>query len=374
MNEPLSDSEKVRYARHLTLPHVGVKGQQKLKNSSILVVGAGGLGSPSLLYLAAAGIGKIGIIDDDIVEITNLQRQVIHGTNRLGFSKVLSAKERLLDLNPEISITTFNSRINMGNALHIINQFDIIIDGTDNFTTRYLINDACEILGKPWIFGSIHQFEGQVSVFNLEKGLNYRDLFPEMPPIELAPNCAEAGVLGVLPGIIGSIQSTEAIKIILEIGDILSGKLLVFNALNMSSRILKFNANVSRPLVTELSPEAEYCMSNEENNALEITPLEFKNKKENGWKPFLLDVRRADEELIASISGTNLRIEHSNVSDRFSEIPKNVDLVIYCRSGVRSAAIQRLLFKSGWGKNAVFNLKGGILSWSDTIDSNVKKY
>lgn len=374
MDGTLSRSEMVRYSRHLSLPQVGIEGQKKLKKSSVLVVGAGGLGSPTLLYLAAAGIGKIGIIDDDVVEMTNLQRQIIHGTENLGISKVSSAQKRLEELNPEISIIPFESRININNALDIINQFDIIVDGTDNFNTRYLINDACEILSKPWVFGSIHQFEGQVSVFNINHGLNYRDLFPEPPPLGLAPNCAEAGVFGVLPGIIGSIQSTEVIKIILEIGDILSGKLLVFNALNMSSRILKFNANVSRDTISELSPEAEYCMSNVNHLALEITPLEYKSRKDDGWQPFLLDVRRLEEELIASINGTNLRIEHTNIPLRFSEIPNDQDLVIYCRSGVRSAAVQEFLCSSGWQKNRVFNLKGGILKWADTVNPNINKY
>lgn len=373
MYDELSISEAERYARHLSLPQVGLEGQKKLKNSSILVVGAGGLGSPCLLYLAAAGLGEIGIIDDDKVDVSNLQRQVIHCTSNLGESKVDSAKRRLLDLNPDISVKIFNKRLNIENALELIKQFDIIIDGTDNFQTRYLINDACEILNKIWIFGSIHQFEGQVSTFNVSPGLNYRDLFPKPPPLELAPNCSEAGVLGILPGVIGSIQATEAIKIILGIGDSLSGKLFLFNALSMSSRILKYDANISRKLISELSLESEYCTSNSFMDSGEINPIDYMDKINNGWEPFLLDVRREDEELISQIQNTNLRINHMEIPNRLQEIPSDRDLVIYCRSGVRSAAVQRFLIEDG-RTNIILNLKGGILNWSDTVDSNVKKY
>ena len=265
MNKPLSNSEKVRYARHLTLPQVGIKGQERLKNSSILVVGAGGLGSPSLLYLAAAGIGKIGIIDDDIVEITNLQRQVIHGTSSLGIPKVSSAKEKLLDLNPEISITIFNSRINLANALDIINQFDIIIDGTDNFTTRYLINDACVLTGKTNIHGSIFRFEGQVTVFKPKEGPCYRCLYPEPPPPGLVPNCQEGGVLGVLAGIIGNLQVVETLKLILGQGETLIGSLLLYDALKTEFRKLKLKRDPNCPIcsdtptITELIDYEEFC-------------------------------------------------------------------------------------------------------------------
>ena len=226
MGEQLSQEERARYARHLILPEMGEEGQKKLKKSSVIVVGAGGLGSPTLLYLAAAGVGKIGIIDDDKVDITNLQRQVIHSTAAVGSLKVESAGNRIRELNPEIEIVEHNIRLDVSNALELLSDWDVVIDGTDNFPTRYTINDACEILGKPWIFGSIHRFEGQVTVFNFNGGPNYRDLFPNAPPSELAPNCAEAGVLGVLPGIVGSVQSAEAIKLILGIGDLLSGQLM----------------------------------------------------------------------------------------------------------------------------------------------------
>tara|TARA_B110000881_G_C18546981_1_gene501779 strand:- start:104 stop:1228 length:1125 start_codon:yes stop_codon:yes gene_type:complete len=374
MSDELTNSEKTRYSRHLSLPQVGLEGQLKLTKSSILVVGAGGLGSPSLLYLAAAGIGHIGVIDDDVIDITNLQRQVIHNTSSVGEAKVNSAKRRLLELNPDISVTTFQSRLGIDNALDIISKFDIIIDGTDNFQTRYLINDACEILGKPWIFGSIHQFEGQVSTFNLSHGTNYRDIFPETPPAGFAPNCSEAGVLGVLPGIIGSIQATEAIKLVLDIGQPLSCKLLVFDALTMSSRILNFKANTSRVLISELSLEDEYCMSENTNEILEILPADYIARKKQGWNPFLLDVRREDEELIATINGTDLRICHVEIPSRYRELPLDRDLVIYCRSGVRSAAVQRFLSDSQWPHNNIYNLVGGILNWSNTVDPSIRKY
>ena len=369
----LTNDEKARYARHLLLPQVGEVGQKKIKSSSVLVVGAGGLGSPVLLYLAAAGIGRIGIIDDDKVDITNLQRQIIHSTSSVGELKVESAKRRINQINPEIVIEIFDERLNIENAEKIIDKFDIVVDGTDNFSTRYTISDCCEILDKPWVFGSIHRFEGQVSVFNLNGSPNYRDLFPKPPPLELAPNCAEAGVLGILPGIIGSIQASEAIKLILDIGDPLSGKLFLFNALSMSSRVLKYDANVSRNLISELSLESEYCTSNSSLNSGEINPIDYIDRINNGWKPFLLDVRRENEELISQIDNTNLRINHTEIPNRLQEIPSDRDLVIYCRSGVRSAVVQRVLIESG-RKNIILNLKGGILNWSDTVDSNVKKY
>ncbi len=241
VDEQLSLEERARYARHLILPEMGEEGQKKLKNSSVIVVGAGGLGSPTLLYLAAAGVGKIGIIDDDKVDITNLQRQVIHSTVAVGSLKVESAANRIRELNPEIEVVEHNTRLDVNNALELLSDWDLVIDGTDNFPTRYTINDACEILGKPWVFGSIHRFEGQVTVFNYDGGPNYRDLFPNAPPPELAPNCAEAGVLGVLPGIVGSIQSAEAIKLLLGVGDSLSGQLMVIDAKSMRTRSLQFD-------------------------------------------------------------------------------------------------------------------------------------
>ncbi len=367
-----------RYARHLVLPEVGPEGQLILQESSVLVVGAGGLGSPALLYLAAAGIGRIGLIDDDTVDVTNLQRQIIHGTSEVGESKAASAERRISDLNPEVTVEAIEGRLNVTNALEIIGRYDLVIDGTDNFETRYLIGDACEILGKPWIFGSIHRFEGQVTTFNLEGGPNYRDLFPKPPEDGLAPNCAEAGVLGVLPGIVGSIQATEAIKVILEIGDTLNGKLLVIDALSMKFRTLGFSKNESRGVVTELTQEsAESCSSDVDSPSgmmLVISPSNFVQRRDSGWDVFLLDVRRSEEEAIATLTGTDLRIEHNLVPMRMDEIPLDKDIVVYCRTGSRSAAVARYLVSSGLAKGDVYNLQGGIHEWSDTVNPNIIKY
>jgi len=367
-----------RYARHLALPEVGPEGQLALQEASVLVIGAGGLGSPALLYLAAAGIGRIGLIDDDTVDVTNLQRQILHSTSEVGESKAASAERRISDLNPEVTVEAIEGRLDATNALEIIGRYDIIIDGTDNFETRYLIGDACEILGKPWVFGSIHRFEGQVATFNLEGGPNYRDLFPEPPEEGLAPNCAEAGVLGVLPGIVGSIQATEAIKVILGIGDSLNGKLLVIDALSMGFRTLGFSKNESREAVTELKQESVKSCSSDEGSPsrvmLVISPVEFVQRRDSGWDVFLLDVRRSEEEAIATLSGTDLRIEHNQVPMRMSEIPLDTDIVVYCRSGSRSAAVARYLVSSGLAKGEVYNLRGGIHEWSDTVNPNIIKY
>jgi len=367
-----------RYARHLALPEVGPEGQLALQEASVLVIGAGGLGSPALLYLAAAGIGRIGLIDDDTVDVTNLQRQILHSTSEVGESKAASAERRISDLNPEVTVEAIEGRLDATNALEIICRYDIIIDGTDNFETRYLIGDACEILGKPWVFGSIHRFEGQVATFNLEGGPNYRDLFPEPPEEGLAPNCAEAGVLGVLPGIVGSIQATEAIKVILGIGDSLNGKLLVIDALSMGFRTLGFSKNESREAVTELKQESVKSCSSDEGSPsrvmLVISPVEFVQRRDSGWDVFLLDVRRSEEEAIATLSGTDLRIEHNQVPMRMSEIPLDTDIVVYCRSGSRSAAVARYLVSSGLAKGEVYNLRGGIHEWSDTVNPNIIKY
>ena len=367
MDVPLDGNEITRYSRHLNLPQVGLEGQLKLKDASIVVVGAGGLGSPVLLYLAAVGVGRIGIIDNDVVELSNLQRQIIHSNSRIGESKAESAASRISDLNPRIEVIPMNLRLNNENALEILREFDVVIDGTDNFETRYIIGDICEELGIPWIFGSIHRFDGQVSTFNYKNGPNYRDLFPSPPPLELAPNCEEAGVLGVLPGMIGTIQATESIKIILGIGEILRGKLLTLDALTMEMRILKFSANSNRPNVDLDNNRAVFDM-------LEISPVEYQNKKNNGWETFLLDVRRGDEEEITRISGTDLRIEHLLIPDRVSELPKDKDIVVYCRSGFRSAAVTRFLSELGIFSGNIYNLRGGIHEWSDTVDNNIIKY
>ena len=367
-----------RYARHLVLPEVGPEGQLALQEASVLVVGAGGLGSPALLYLAAAGIGRIGLIDDDTVDITNLQRQVLHSTSEVGESKAASAERRISDLNPEVIVEAIEGRLDASNALEIIDRYDIVIDGTDNFETRYLIGDACEILDKPWVFGSIHRFEGQVATFNHEGGPNYRDLFPEPPEDGLAPNCAEAGVLGVLPGIIGSIQATEAIKVILGIGDSLSGELLVVDALSMRFRTLSFSKDETREVIKELRQESvESCSSDSDSSSkvmLVISPVEFVQRRDSGWDVFLLDVRRSEEEAIATLPGTGLRVEHTLIPMRMSDIPLDKDIVVYCRSGSRSAAVARYLVSSGLARGDVYNLRGGIHEWSDTVNPNIIKY
>jgi adenylyltransferase/sulfurtransferase len=381
----LTTEQKARYARHLMLPQVGEEGQEKINSSSVLVVGAGGLGSPVLMYLAAAGIGRIGIIDDDIIDITNLQRQIIHSTSAIGEFKVDSAKRRIKQINPDIKVETFNLRLGIENIENIIRDYDIIVDGTDNFATRYTISDCCEILDKTWVFGSIHRFEGQVSVFNLNGSPNYRDLFPKAPPPELAPNCAEAGVLGVLPGIIGSFQANEVLKIVLEIGDTLDGKLLLIDALTMNMRTLSYSVNKKREKVTELSEEAIACsvngseqksldVSSKKQNMKEIQPSEYLEKLRQGWTPFFLDVRSESEEKIVSLPNTDLRISHTEIPTKIQEIPTNKDIVVYCRSGMRSARVVRFLEMSGNYSKNLYNLSGGIHLWSDTIDSSIPKY
>jgi adenylyltransferase/sulfurtransferase len=381
----LTNDEKARYARHLILPQVGEMGQKKIKSASVLVVGAGGLGSPVLMYLAAAGIGKIGIIDDDKIELTNLQRQIIHSTSSIGELKTESAKKRINQINPEIIVEIFDTRLTIENAKKIINGYDVIVDGTDNFATRYTISDCCEILGKPWVFGSIHRFEGQVSVFNLNGSPNYRDLFPKAPPPELAPNCAEAGVLGVLPGIIGSFQANEVLKIILEMDGILDSELLLIDTQTMNIRKLRYNANKEREKVTELSEEAISCalgldeeqsldVSDTKENMKEISPIEYVDKVKNGWKPFFLDVRREDEEKIVTLPNTNLRISHTEIPSRLEEIPSDQDIVIYCRSGARSAMVANFLKMSGNYPMEIYNLSGGIHLWSSTVDSSIPRY
>ena len=381
----LTNDEKARYARHLILPQVGEAGQKKIKSASVLVVGAGGLGSPVLMYLAAAGIGKIGIIDDDKIELTNLQRQIIHSTSSIGELKTESAKKRINQINPEIIVEIFDTRLTIENAKEIINRYDVIVDGTDNFATRYTISDCCEILGKPWVFGSIHRFEGQVSVFNLNGSPNYRDLFPKAPPPELAPNCAEAGVLGVLPGIIGSFQANEVLKIILEMDGILDSELLLIDTQTMNIRKLRYNANKEREKVTELSEEAISCalgldeeqsldVSDTKENMKEISPIEYVDKVKNGWKPFFLDVRREDEEKIVTLPNTNLRISHTEIPSRLEEIPSDQDIVIYCRSGARSAMVANFLKMSGNYPMEIYNLSGGIHLWASTVDSSIPRY
>ncbi len=367
MSGQLSPEQSERYARHLVLPWVGSEGQEKLLKSSVLVVGAGGLGSPALMYLSAAGVGRIGIVDHDKVSTSNLQRQIIHNTSSVGRKKVRSASNWISDFNPHIVVEEIEEKLTSENSIRIISKYDVVIDGTDNFESRYLIGDSCEILGKPWIFGSIHRFEGQVSSFNLEDGPNYRDLFPSPPPPELAPNCSEAGVLGVLPGIVGTIQATEAIKIILGIGNCLSGKLLVIDALTLDFRKLEFSLNAERDKVTTLSKGQEKGFS-------EIGPKEFSKRRNEGWNPFLLDVRKSHEEQISSIEGTDSRIMHLEIPSRLEELPSQGDILVYCRSGQRSDAVARFIVDSGLCNGMVYNLLGGINAWADEVDPKIVKY
>ena len=378
-----------RHARHISLPQVGITGQQKLSDASVLVVGAGGLGSPALLYLAAAGIGRIGIIDDDKVDISNLQRQIIHNTNNVDKPKSQSAMESINSLDPAIQVVSIEERLTPDNAITILKQnWDVLIDGTDNIPTRYLIDDACSILGIPWIYGSIHRFEGQVTVFNHNGGPCYRDLFPEAPPADAVPNCEEGGVLGVLPGVIGSIQATEAIKIILGIGESLSGRLLIYDAETMEFKTLKYSKSDDRvpvldlKMVTKMFDSSQWCATNSNNFEIsngqevqkgkanreeimiaEITVEEVIQKRDNGWSPFILDVRSEMEFNQARIATVDLHIEHTSVQSIMNDLPADRDVLVHCKSGVRSQMAIMLLAQSGFDSSRLFNLTGGILAW-----------
>jgi adenylyltransferase/sulfurtransferase len=378
-----------RHARHIALPQVGLKGQQKLADASVLVVGAGGLGSPALLYLAAAGIGKIGIIDDDVVDISNLQRQIIHDTNKVNESKSKSAMKSINALDPSIQVISIEDRLNPDNALEILQQgWDVLIDGTDNIPTRYLIDDACTILGIPWVYGSILRFEGQVTVFNNNDGPCYRDLFPEAPPADAVPNCEEGGVLGVLPGVIGSIQATEAIKIILEIGESLSGRLLIYDAERMDFNILKYSKSVDREpvvdlkMVTEMFESSQWCRTStnrididngqevQKGKAIlgeimytEISMSEVLQKKENGWSPFILDVRSEMEYEQARLTTVDLNVDHGQVQTIMNDLPTDRDILVHCKGGMRSKMAIMLLTQSGFDSSRLFNLSGGIMAW-----------
>ena len=383
----LSNDEVKRYSRHLIMPEVGVDGQEKLKSGSVLCIGAGGLGSPAALYLAAAGVGRIGIVDFDVVDYSNLQRQVIHGTPDVGRSKLASAKDRLMALNPHITIDTFETALSSKNALDLFRPYDVILDGTDNFPTRYLTNDACVILGKPNAYGSIFRFEGQASVFATRGGPCYRCLYPEPPPPGLVPSCAEGGVLGVLPGVIGTIQATEAIKLITGIGEPLIGRFLIYDALRMKFRELKLKKDPdcpvcgTHPTVTELIDYEQFCgvapaapevaVTTSTNNETETDVKELKRKIDAKEDFFLLDVREPNEFQIGRIPGSTL-IPLGEVPQRVNEIPRDKEIVVHCKMGGRSAKAAAFLRQQGY-KN-VKNLKGGILDWSDKIDPSVPKY
>ncbi|MFQ4142904.1 molybdopterin-synthase adenylyltransferase MoeB [Chlorogloeopsis sp. ULAP02] len=380
----LTKDDYERYSRHLILPEVGVEGQKRLKAASVLCIGTGGLGSPLLLYLAAAGIGRIGIVDFDIVDASNLQRQVIHGTSWVGKPKIESAKNRILEINPYCQVDLYETRFSSENALDIIRPYDIVVDGTDNFPTRYLVNDACVLLNKPNVYGSIFRFEGQATVFNYEGGPNYRDLYPEPPPPGMVPSCAEGGVLGVLCGIIGTIQATETVKIILGKGTTLSGRLLLYNALEMTFRELKLRPNPIRPVIEKLIDYEQFCgipqaKAEEEKQQMEIlemTVQELKQLLDSNADDFvLLDVRNPHEYEIAKIPGSVLvplpDIENGEGVTKVKEILNGHRLVVHCKSGMRSAKALGILKQVGIDGT---NVKGGILAWSKEIDPSVPQY
>jgi adenylyltransferase/sulfurtransferase len=383
VNAELTHEEIRRYSRHLIMPEVGPAGQRKLKQASVLLIGTGGLGAPLGLYLAAAGVGRIGLVDFDVVDESNLQRQIIHGTGTIGVPKIESARARIHDLNPLVEVTTYETQITSDNAFEIMRPYDIVIDGTDNFPTRYLVNDACVMLGKPNVYGSIFRFEGQASVFAVKEGPCYRCLYPEPPPPGLVPSCAEGGVLGVLPGIIGTIQATEAIKLIIGEGTPLIGRLMLFDALEMRFRELKLRKNPdcpvcgANPTVTELIDYQAFCGVADQPVGLpaenRITPQELASVLDNGNgdRPFLLDVREPNEWDIVHLPGAKL-IPVNTVAGFLDELPRDEPIVVYCRTGVRSARAAQLLKDAGF--RDVRNLEGGITRWANEIDRSLPTY
>ena len=378
----LSQQEILRYSRHLIMPEVGMDGQLKLKAAKVLLIGTGGLGAPLGLYLTAAGVGRLGLVDFDVVDFTNLQRQVTFTTQDVGKRKIEAARDRLQGLNPEIQIDTHEVKLTSENALTILRDYDIIVDGTDNFPTRYLVNDACVLLGKPNVYGSIFRFEGQATVFALDDGPCYRCLYPEPPPPGLVPSCAEGGVLGVLPGIVGSIQANETIKLIIGRGESLKGRLLMFDALKMKFRELRLRKNPDCPIcgthrtVTKLIDYEEFCglRGQEAQQPVaqvpEIEPVELKRKLDAGEDVFILDVREPHEYQICHLNGYLIPL--GDLPKRVSELDSARTIVAHCRSGMRSAQAVEFLRTAGFRK--VWNLKGGILAWSDTVDPSVPKY
>ena len=380
----LSHEEILRYSRHLLIPDVGLEGQRKLKASAVLVIGTGGLGSPVALYLAAAGIGRIGLVDYDVVDTSNLQRQVIHGTANIDKLKVESARDRMLDLNPDIQVEVYNEPFTSENAVGIAKNYDLLIDGTDNFPTRYLTNDVCVMLGIPNIYGSIFRFDGQVSVFDAQKGPCYRCLFPEPPPPGLVPSCAEGGVLGVLPGTIGTLQATEALKVLLGIGEPLIGKLLLYNALDMSFDFVKLRKNPkckvcsAEPEITELIDYEAFCgvpSYDHDEGAVgggwDITAVDLAERLKTGDHIRLIDVREPHELEISHLDGADL-IPLGEMAGRMSELDSAEDIVLVCKSGTRSARALELLASAGFRK--MKNLKGGINAWARDVDSSLPVY
>lgn len=379
----LSKEEIMRYSRHLIMPEVGMDGQLKLKQAKALCIGTGGLGAPLGLYLAAAGVGRIGLVDFDSVDLTNLQRQILFGTDDIGRPKIEAARDRLRNLNPDIQIDRFETRLTSENALDILKNYDIVVDGTDNFPTRYLVNDACVILGKPNVYGSIFRFEGQITIFGAPGGPCYRCLYPEPPPPGLVPSCAEGGVLGVLPGIVGAIQAAETLKLIIGKGEPLIGRLLLFDALAMRFRELKLRKNSEcpacgeHPTITKLIDYAEFCgvrgeeaASATQTTVPEIAPRELKSRLDRGDDLFILDVREPHEYQICNLGGQLIPL--GELSRRVNELDSSREIVAHCRSGKRSAEAVEFLRSAGFRK--VLNLKGGILAWSDEVDPSVPKY
>jgi adenylyltransferase/sulfurtransferase len=383
-NVELSHEEILRYSRHLLMPEVGLVGQKLLKAASVLLIGTGGLGSPAALYLAAAGVGRIGLVDYDVVDFSNLQRQVIHGTSNLGALKVESARQRMLDLNPDIQVEVYNEPFTSENAMRIAQDYDILLDGTDNFPTRYLVNDVCVLLGKPNVYGSIFRFDGQVSVFDARRGPCYRCLFPEPPPPGLVPSCAEGGVLGVLPGTIGTLQATETLKLILGVGEPLIGRLLLYNALDVSFEFVNLRKNPRckicgpDPEVTELIDYEAFCGvpgHDHEEGAVgggwDIEATELADRLARGESIHLLDVREPHELEIANLSGSQL-IPLGQLAARLSELDTAGEMVVFCKGGTRSARALELLVSAGFRK--VKNLKGGINAWAREVDPSMPLY
>lgn len=382
-----------RHARHVSLPHVGIEGQQRLADASVLIIGAGGLGSPVALYLAAAGVGRIGLIDNDRVDISNLQRQILHSTADVGSLKVESAKASLEAIDPNLRIEIFPTRLSPENAIDLLGKgWDVVVDGTDNLPTRYLIDDACSILNLTWVYGSIFRFEGQVSVFGYQDGPVYRDLFPEAPPAEAVPSCAEAGVFGILPGMVGTLQATEAIKIILGLPPSLNGKLLVYDALEMTFTPLTFEADLDREPVRDLRrvaqmlSEEQWCQSPIDHDIPQeqisssgsltsmfnhISMTEFLQRRESGWTPFILDVRSDGEYQQAHVASCDLQVPHTAVLSVTEQLPKDSDIVIHCKSGMRSQLAANELIKAGWDAKNLYNLDGGILAWNNAAPDEI---
>ncbi|MBM3459321.1 MAG: molybdopterin-synthase adenylyltransferase MoeB [Armatimonadetes bacterium] len=380
----LNNEEILRYGRHLIMPEVGMEGQKRLKAARVLLVGTGGLGSPLGMYLAAAGVGTLGLVDFDVVDYSNLQRQIVHGTKDVGRPKLESARDRILDINPHAQLELHETLLTSENALEIVRQYDIVVDGTDNFPTRYLVNDACVLAGKPNVYGSIFRFEGQASVFWAAEGPCYRCLYPEPPPPGMVPSCAEGGVLGILPGIIGCIQANEAVKLILGLGDSMVGRLLVFDALRMKFRELRLRRDPECPIcgdnptISELIDYEQFCGLPGHADAVtepvaiaETPPLDLAARLRNGDAPFLLDVRNPEEWAITRLPGSTL-IPLPDLDRRYVELPTDREIVVYCRSGGRSARAVEFLQSKGY--RTVKNLPGGTLRWSDEVDPTMPKY